>query len=89
MLSAFLLSHASAGSSSAVSAPLASVRLPVEVNVKLVSPFLPCLPALSARDGPLINRSQMLPAATALFVVVAPVWRREINNRHVSESVIS
>lgn len=73
--------------SSAVWASLASEGLPVEMNVKLVSPFLHCLPALSAGDGPLISRSQMFSAATALFVVVAPVWRREINNRHVSESV--
>lgn len=59
----------------------------MEVDVKPVSPFLHSLPALSARDGPLINRSQMFSAAAALFVVVAPVRRREINNRHVSESV--
>lgn len=56
----------------------------VEVNVKLVSPFLHSLPV---RDVLLINHSQMFSAAAALFVVVAPVWRREINNRHVSESV--
>ena len=59
----------------------------MEVNVKPVYPFLHSLLALSGRDGSLINRSQTLSAAAELFVVVAPVWRREINNRHVSESV--